>query len=92
MTRPKLPRNINFKAGVSYFKPQGVPLRILEEITLLPDEVQALKLYQIDSLDQKKSAEKMHISQPTFARILASAQKKTAKAIINGLAIRIENS
>jgi len=92
MTRPKLPRNINFKAGVSYFKPQGVRLRFLKEVVLFPDEVQALKLYQVDSFNQKKSAKEMHISQPTFARILASAQKKISQAIINGLAIRIENS
>ncbi|PIP14842.1 hypothetical protein COW98_02690 [Candidatus Roizmanbacteria bacterium CG22_combo_CG10-13_8_21_14_all_35_9] len=41
-------------------------------------------------MDQTKAAEKMNISQPTFARILDSAQKKVAGAIVQGKAIRIE--
>lgn len=65
-------------------------MRLLEEVTLMPDEVEALKLYEIDGLDQTKSAKKMKISQPTFARILGSANKKVAEAIIQGKAIKIE--
>ncbi len=40
------------------------------------DEVEALKLHDVDGLEQIKAAEKMKISQPTFARILDSAYKK----------------
>ena len=80
---------MRFKPKVYYFKPQGIPLRMLEEIVLLPDELEALKLYEIDGLEQTKAAQKMKISQPTFARILASGSKKIAEAIIRGKAIRI---
>lgn len=90
MTRPKLPRCLAFKPNVFYFKPQGIPLKFLDEITLFSDEVEALKLYEVDQFDQKKSAQKMKVSQPTFARILDSAQRKVATAIIRGLAIKIE--
>lgn len=90
MTRPRRPRCLRFKPSVYYFKPQGIPLRLLEEIALLPDELESLKLYEIDGLDQIKAAQKMKISQPTFARTLESAQKKVAQAIIQGKAIRIE--
>ena len=90
--RPKLCRRLRFQPDVLYFKPQGVPLHQLEEIVLLPDELEALKLYEIDGLEQTKAAEKMNISQPTFARILDSAQKKVAEAIIKGKAIKIENT
>ena len=92
MPRNKKPRCVYFSPGVYYFKPQGVPLRDLEEIVLMPDEVQAIKLYEVDDLDQTKAAKKMNVSQPTFARILGSANKKIAEAIIKGKAIRIENS
>ena len=44
----------------------------------------------VDGLEQTKAAEKMKISQPTFARILDSAYKKIADALIKGKAIRIE--
>lgn len=88
--RPKINRCLRFKPNVYYFKPQGIPMRQLEEVVLLPDELEALKLYEVDGLDQKQAAEKMKISQPTFARTLDSAIKKVSLAIIEGKAIKIE--
>jgi predicted DNA-binding protein (UPF0251 family) len=90
MPRPKNPRNLQFQPGVTYYKPRGVPLSTLTEVVLASDELEALKLYEVDNLDQTTAAGKMQISQPTFARILASATKKIAEAIIKGMAIRIE--
>ena len=90
MSRPRLPRCIRFKPDVFYFKPRGIPLRNLEEIPLFPDELEALKLHEVDGLDQIRASKIMKISQPTFARLLESAHKKTAEAIIKGKAIKIE--
>jgi len=90
MPRPRRPRCLRFNPSVFYFKPQGVPMRMLEEEVLLPDELEALKLHEIEGLEQTAAAEKMDISQPTFARLLESAHKKVARAIIKGEAIRIE--
>ena len=78
--------------GVVFFKPQGIPLRLLEEILLEHDELEALKLYEVDGFNQIKASEKMKISQPTFARIIGSAHKKIANAIVLGKAIRIQTS
>ena len=64
-------------------------MRHLEEVVLEPDELEALKLHDVDGLEQVEGAKKMKISQPTFARILNSAYKKIAQAIIKGKAIRI---
>jgi len=89
MPRPKICRRICFRPKIFYFKPRGVPMRKLEEIVVEKDEVEALKLHDIDGLDQIQAAKKMKISQPTFARVLDSAYKKIAKAIIKGMAIRI---
>ena len=90
MPRPRIPRCMRFKPNVYYFKPQEIPLRELEEVVLLPDELEALKLYEVDGLEQTVAADKMKISQPTFARLLGSANKKIARAIIQGKAIKIE--
>ena len=90
MPRPKRPRFLQFRPNVYYFKPQGIPLRLLEEVVLEPDELEALKLHDIDGLEQTKAAKKMKVSQPTFARILDSAYKKIAQGLIRGKAIRIE--
>lgn len=92
MPRPKLPRHINFSPNVYYFKPQGIPMRFLEEIILEKDELEALKLHDVDNLDQIEACKKMKISQPTFGRILDSTYKKIAKALIQGKAIRIEEN
>ena len=81
---------MRFRPNVYYFKPRGIPLRILEEVVLLPDELEALKLHDIDNLEQTEAAKKMKISQSTFARILDKAYKKIAEGIIKGKAIRIE--
>jgi len=90
MPRPRIPRCIRFRPDVYYFKPQGIPLRFLEEVILLPDELEALKLHEVDGLEQIKASEKMKISQPTFARLLGSAHQKIAQAIVEGKAVRIE--
>ena len=87
--RPKIKRCLCFRPNALYFKPQGIPLRNLEEVILLPDELESLKLYEVDGLDQKQAAMKMKVSQPTFARVLDSAIKKVALAIIKGKAIKI---
>ncbi len=90
MPRPRKARCLRFNPHILYFKPRGVPLRSLAEVVLLPDELEALKLHDLDGLDQTQAADKMLISQPTFARLLSKAHQKTASAIINGQAIRIE--
>ena len=88
--RPKIKRCLRFRPNVYYFKPQGIPLRALGEIILQADELEALKLYEIDGLEQIEASKKMKISQPTFARLLGSAHKKVSEAIIKGKAIKIE--
>ena len=90
MSRPIKPRKLSFDPNVTYFKPRAVPLSILEEVDLGSDELEAIRLCDLEDLGQVKAAQKMKISQPTFARTLESAQKKVAQAIIKGKAIRIE--
>jgi predicted DNA-binding protein (UPF0251 family) len=76
--------------GVTYFKPAGIPLRTLEETILTVEEAEAIRLKDLEGLEQEEGAEKMNISRPTFQRVLASARQKLASALLNGKAIRIE--
>jgi predicted DNA-binding protein (UPF0251 family) len=89
MPRPRLFKKIGFDPHIRYFKPQGVPLRMLDEIELTMEETEALRLKNIENLDQTEAAKKMKTSQSTFQRILSSAYKKITKAIIEGKAIKI---
>ncbi|RJQ17052.1 DUF134 domain-containing protein [Candidatus Woesearchaeota archaeon] len=90
MVRPRLFRRIAFSPHITYFKPRGVPLRELEEVILPVDEFEAVRLKDLEGLEQEACARKMNISQPTFHRLVLSARKKIADAIVNGKAIKIE--
>lgn len=92
MPRPKIYRCLRCKPRACFFKPRGIPLNYLIEEVLLADELEALKLHDVDGLDQKTAAEKMRISQPTFGRILNRAYKKISRAIVFGRAIKIETA
>ncbi len=90
MARPFKYRRVAFIPEVTYFKPAGIPLRSLEEVRLSLEEAEALRLKDLEGLEQEPSAEKMNVSRPTFQRVLASARKKLADALLNGKAVRIE--
>jgi len=89
MPRPRLCRKIKFNPHVTYFKPQGVPLRNLKVIKLSLEEAEALRLKNIEKLEQVECAQKMNTSQSTFQRILTSAYQKISSALIKGHAIQI---
>jgi len=91
MARPSrcLCGGIKFKPNIIYFKPQGVPIGDLQVVELSMEEIEAYRLRHINDLEQKEAAVKMHTSQSTYQRILYSAYKKIADALINGKAIKI---
>jgi predicted DNA-binding protein (UPF0251 family) len=91
MVRPMKMRKVCIDPDVTYFKPRAVPLSSLEEVELRLDELEVLRFCDYEGLDQKEAAKKMEISQSTLQRILVSARKKIAEAIVEGKAIRINN-
>lgn len=90
MPRPPKCRRVAFLPEATYFKPAGIPLRVLDEVRLSVEEAEAIRLKDLEGLEQEQSAEKMNISRPTFQRVLASARQKIADALLNSKAIRIE--
>lgn len=91
MGRPKKIRKSCCQPGFRHFKPKGISAKDLETITLESAEFEAIKHKYIEDLDQNQIADKLNISQSTFHRILNSANKKIAQALVNGHAIKIEN-
>jgi uncharacterized protein len=90
MPRPHCLRQITRWPGATYFKPAGIPLHALEEVTLALDEFEAVRLADLEGLYQEQAAEKMKISRPTFSRVVESGRRKIADALVNGRALRIE--
>jgi uncharacterized protein len=90
MGRHLLCRRVRFMPSVTFFKPAGIPLRELDEVCISVEELEAIRLKDIEDLEQEQCADKMNISRTTFVRILDAARKKMADAFIKGKAIRIE--
>ena len=76
-----LPRNSGF-----------LPFRAETEDTVIltVDEYEALRLIDREDFSQEQCGEYMHIARTTVQQIYASARKKLANALVDGLAIRIE--
>ena len=72
------------------FKPAGVPLKEIEKIALYRDELEALKLCDMDGLTQEEAGEKMGISRGTVQRLLSEARRKTATALAECKALVLE--
>ncbi len=89
MPRPVKCRRVNYLPPVAYYKPAGIHVRNVSEVCLSVEEVEALRLRDLEGMEQAESAEMMNISRPTFHRVLNSARYKIAEALFKGKAIRI---
>jgi len=90
MPRPFKCRFVSHEPGVTYFKPRGIPMTELEEIVLGLDELEAVRLADLEGLYQEDAAEKMKVSRQTFGNIIHAAHAKIAEVLIKGKALKIE--
>jgi predicted DNA-binding protein (UPF0251 family) len=88
MVRPKCNKKVDFCPKYKEFKPEGCTLGV-DLVYIEKEEAEALRLKNIENLDQKNAAMKMGISQSTFQRILSSAYKKVSVALIEGKIIKL---
>ena len=88
--RPKKTRWVKCEPGERCFKPRCKPLNKLKSVGLSLDEFEAIRLADLEGLKQTDAARLMHVSRPTFSRIVASARKKVADGLVNIKVIRIE--
>ncbi|MDY0194844.1 MAG: DUF134 domain-containing protein [Sulfurovaceae bacterium] len=88
--RKRKNRNIDADHSKVCFKPCGLPRDTLEAVIVYEDEMEAIRLADLESLYQEDSAAKMGISRTTFARLIQSAHQKIADALINQKTIEIK--
>jgi predicted DNA-binding protein (UPF0251 family) len=72
------------------FKPVGLPLSGLETVTLLHEELEAMRLIDLDGHYQEDAAEQMGVSRSTIQRIVTEARRKVTRALVTGAALHIE--
>jgi uncharacterized protein len=92
MSRPKKCRCVNCTPNTSYFKPKGIPIFALEEVSLSLDELEAIRLADYEGRYHEEAAVLMKVSRATFGRILNKARNKVAEAIVDGKALHIETN
>jgi predicted DNA-binding protein (UPF0251 family) len=90
MPRPCCLRHIGFQPPARLFQPADRPPCALEQVVLSLDEVEALRLADLEGFYQEQAAAQMKISRPTFSRIVATARRKVADALIHGRALCLE--
>jgi len=71
------------------FKPCGIPSKNLKTVTLTKDELEAIRLADLEGLYHEEAAMQMEVSRPTFGRILSLARAKIADALLNNKAIEL---
>ncbi|MFA6316075.1 MAG: DUF134 domain-containing protein [Elusimicrobiota bacterium] len=89
MVRPVKCRFVSTEPGVTYFKPRGIPLSELSEVSLQVDELEAVRLADLEGLYQEEAAARMRVSRQTFGNIIQAAHAKIAEALVQGKALRI---
>lgn len=90
MPRPPLPRRVCCPIGVRGFRPIGRRACATDLVTIGRDELEAIRLADLEGLYQEAAAERMGVSRQTFARILTHGRAVVAQGLIEGKALLIE--
>jgi len=90
MPRPCKCRRVAAEPPCTLFKPAGVPGRGLPRVTLGLDEVEALRLADVEGLYHDAAAAEMGVSRATFGRLIEQARRKVATALLHGQALAME--
>ncbi len=88
--RPQKTRWVKCLPGERCFRPIAIPGSKLQGVVLTLDEIEAMRLACLEGLKQEEAAKLMKISRPTFSRVISSACKKLADAIVNIKSIKVE--
>jgi uncharacterized protein len=90
MPRPRKRRRVWHEPKPAIFKPVGIPVDQLKAITLMHEELEALRLVDFEGHHQEAAAEQMSVSRSTLQRIVNEARYKVAQALTEGAALHIE--
>jgi uncharacterized protein len=88
--RPRIRRRIALPPRGLIYKPAGVPLEGLPRVVLLPEELEALRLIDLQGLSQEEAAAAMGVSRSTLQRILSRGRRQVARALVDAAALVLE--
>jgi len=90
LPRPVKPKLVKETPRADLYKPRGIPASQLEETVLRVEELEALRLVDLEGMYQEDAAREMGISRQTLQRMVTDARAKLIEAIYSGKALRIE--
>jgi Predicted DNA-binding proteins len=92
LPRCKKQRCCRMFGGEIVYKPPAIPCKELQETVIELDEFEAMRLCDLEELDQTAAGERMGVSRGTVQRLLTSGRKKLIAALIDSKVIRIQNA
>ena len=90
MPRPRKRRICRAYDGDRVFKPRSIPMTELPQIRLELGELEAMRLCDVDGLEQEQAGVRMGVSRGTVQRLLASGRAKLVQALLRPAALLIE--
>lgn len=90
MPRPIKPKLVKETPRADYYKPRGIPVTQLDETVLRLEELESLRLVDLEGMYQEDAAREMGVSRQTLQRMVTEARAKLIQAIYAGKALRIE--
>jgi uncharacterized protein len=89
VSRPRKRRRCRRFDGDRVFKPRSIPMTALAEVRLGLDELEAMRLCDLEGLDQEAAGRRMAVSRGTVQRLLQSARASVARALVTSSALII---
>lgn len=90
MPRPRKCRKVCSLPKISEFSPCGRIKKNAEIVIMTVDEYEAVRLIDYQNFSQEECSVYMKIARTTAQQIYNNARKKMAKAIVEGLPLKIE--
>ncbi|MEN6611390.1 MAG: DUF134 domain-containing protein [Methanoregulaceae archaeon] len=87
--RPRAARVLSGGLPARCYAPRCCADDAMETVTLLPDEIELLKLIDIEGLEQEAAAGVLGVSRKTVWRDLHEARRKVTDALLNGKIIEL---
>lgn len=87
--RKEKPRRVGIVPEYVSFSPGGLGAPDERRVQLTLDELEAIRLIDLEGLDQRQAAERMCIARATVAAVYARARHDIADALVNGKNIAI---
>ena len=89
MPRPRKPRACRRFRGDPVFKPRSIPMTDLQTAEMGLSELEALRLCDLEGLDQEEAGRRMGVSRGTVQRLLKRARATVVGCLVDGRALVI---